>query len=1139
VRCQHDNPQGARFCEECATPLIRACSNCGTALSAAAKFCHACAHPTAADAGPPARSPDSYTPKHLAEKILTSKAALEGERKQVTVLFVDVAGFTAMSASLDPEDVHSIMRRAFELMLGEVHRYEGTINQFLGDGIMALFGAPVAHEDHARRAVFAAVGIRTALADYREQLRRERGITFEVKQGLNTGLVVVGSIGTDLRMDYTAVGDTTNVAARLQQAAASGQVLIAETVHRLVAGYCETRAIPDLRLKGKAEPVKAWEVVTARQARGRLDVERERGLTPLVGRDREIRQLEDCFDRARDGSGQVVFLVGEPGIGKSRLVHELRQRLGERAGWSEGRCLSFGRSIAFYPLVDLLRREFGIEDEDPEDAVVDKIERGMRVAGNDASVGVPFVRHLLGAGPMEAAVSQMDPQERRGELFQALRRYFLHASERKPRVILYEDIHWVDGATEEWLATMMDSVPASRTLHILTHRTDYVHPFGERSYYTRIGVGALSSADSLFVARAMLGGDDLPSAVRDAIPGRTDGNPFFIEEIVKSLQEGATVMPETVHDVITARVDRLPEAPKRTLQVASVIGREFGRRLLGRVVDAGAATDASLRELVRLELIYQKSVDPEVTYLFKHALTLEVAYGSLLLSQRKQLHDAIGAAVEVLYSDRVTEHVDILAHHFGAAEAWPKALAYRLRAAEKAATNFATREAIALYDQAEEAMVHLGSDVPVARRIAMHRARGDLYNLVSDFDRARTDAERAAALAREAGDRIAEGSAAVGMALSAFFAHRFDQALEDSARAISLGEVTGDPTVLAGGHLTTALVNEITGRLDEARPGFDRVIALSRSVRDVVDEAMALVFGAELNAWEGKHDEAARMYDQGIRVAREHGVLMPALEGMFMAGVNLTGRGDYDAALAVLQEGLALAQKVGDANYTPRSLNSLGWLYMECGAMDRAWELNQLAGKQSRERGDHEMIANAELNLADISMYRGDLTLAREMLESVERLIVDPANSGWMRWRYSLHWLASLADHALARGALDDARAHAERCLGDATRTRSQKYVAKANRTLAEIALARRQWAEAGAALRTALHIAESIHQPTQIWKAHVVRARVARAQGDGESALQAMQAAERVVVALKSGVHDPELRASLHVSVKVPDLRI
>jgi tetratricopeptide (TPR) repeat protein len=258
---------------------------------------------------------------------------------------------------------------------------------------------------------------------------------------------------------------------------------------------------------------------------------------------------------------------------------------------------------------------------------------------------------------------------------------------------------------------------------------------------------------------------------------------------------------------------------------------------------------------------------------------------------------------------------------------------------------------------------------------------------------------------------------------------------------------------------------------------------------------------------------------------------------MFMAGVNLTGRGDYDAALGLLQDGLALAQKVGDANYTPRSLNSLGWLYMECGALDRAWELNQLAATQSRQRGDHEMIANAELNLADILMHRGDLPLARELLESVERLIVDPVNSGWMRWRYSLHWLASLADHALARGAWDEARAHAERCLVDARRTRSQKYVAKASRTLAEIALARRQWAEAGAALRTAHHVAESIHQPTQIWKTHVVRARLARAQGDADSALQAMQAAERVVAALKSGVHDPELRAALHVSVKIPDL--
>ena len=412
TRCGHENPPAMRFCGQCGAALELSCPACHASNPPSNKFCGACGSALAPGPGAAAFvSPQSYTPRHLAETILKSRGALEGERKQVSVLFVDVAGFTAMSARLDPEEVHEIMRRAFELMLAEVHRYEGTVNQFLGDGIMALFGAPVAHEDHAQRAVYAAVGIRGALADYREALRRERGISFEVRQGLNTGLVVVGSIGSDLRMDYTAVGDTTNVAARLQQAAAAGQILIADAVHRLVAGYCETRAVPELRLKGKAEPLKAWDVLAARPARGRLDVERERGLTRLVGRAREIRQLEDAFERARAGRGQVVFLVGEPGIGKSRLVHELRERTRERAGWSEGRCVSFGRSMAFHPLVDLLRREFAIDDGDGEETVVQKIESGVRALGDDLGAGRPFVRHLLGVAPGDAAVEQMDPQE--------------------------------------------------------------------------------------------------------------------------------------------------------------------------------------------------------------------------------------------------------------------------------------------------------------------------------------------------------------------------------------------------------------------------------------------------------------------------------------------------------------------------------------------------------------------------------------------------------------------------------------------------------------------------------------------------------------------------------------------------------
>jgi class 3 adenylate cyclase len=309
-RCQHENSPRAKFCEECGGALIRTCAGCGAQVSPTAKFCPECAHPLEGSPGrqPPFGVPASYTPRHLAEKILVSRPALEGERKQVTILFVDASGFTALSERLDPEDVHQLMNRAFELMLAEVHRYEGTVNQFLGDGIMALFGAPIAHEDHARRAVHAALGIRKALEQYQDDLHRRRGITFQVRQGLNTGLVVVGSIGTDLRMDYTAVGDTTNVAARLVQAADPGRIVTSAATHRLVDGYFYTRSLGDLALKGKSAPQGAWEVIAARVSRTRLDVEAERGLTPFVGRERELDVLAERFQRARSGQGQMVFI---------------------------------------------------------------------------------------------------------------------------------------------------------------------------------------------------------------------------------------------------------------------------------------------------------------------------------------------------------------------------------------------------------------------------------------------------------------------------------------------------------------------------------------------------------------------------------------------------------------------------------------------------------------------------------------------------------------------------------------------------------------------------------------------------------------------------------------------------------------
>jgi class 3 adenylate cyclase len=666
------------------------------------------------------REPLSYTPKYLAEKILTSRAALAGERKQVTVLFCDLANSTALAARLGPETMHSLLNQFFELALSEVHHYEGTINQFLGDGFMALFGAPIAHEDHARRAVLAAMGIRRRLQAGPTPLGQQYGVEVTVRMGLNTGLVIVGAIGDNLRMDYTAVGDTTNVAARLQQTAMPGQMVISEVTHRLVAGYCTTQPLGELSLKGKDEPMHAWEVLAAQTARTRLEVEAERGLTPFVGRARELQLLVDCFAQAQAGHGQVVFLVGEAGLGKSRLLLEFRQRLGTDATWLEGHALSFGRSMAFHPVIDLLRRNFRIEEGDAEETMIEKIEQGVLRLGADLRPILPYLRALLAIDPGEVAIRTMDPQLRRAETFDALRRLLLRAAEVRPQVVVLEDLHWMDQATEAFLTFTADSIPTGRVLCLFTYRPGYVQPFGNRTYHTRLVLPILSTVDTVQMARAILVTEKLPEALQALIVQKAEGNPFFVEEVVKSLRETRTiqrqgdhyvlarpldeiVVPDTIQDVLMARIDRLEEAPKKTLQLASVIGREFTCRLLNRLTDIQERTEPYLQELKALELIYEQRLFPELAYMFKHALTQDVAYNSLLMQRRQELHRLIGQAIEELYADRLAEQYEVLAYHFAKGEEWVKALVYFCQAAEKAAHAFANREAVALYDQALEA----------------------------------------------------------------------------------------------------------------------------------------------------------------------------------------------------------------------------------------------------------------------------------------------------------------------------------------------------------------------------------------------------------------------------------------------------
>ena len=451
-RCQHENEAGAKFCEECAAPLARACARCGRQLSPTAKFCPECAHPTGVSVAPPPAqrfgSPESYTPKHLAERILTSKSALEAERKQVTVLFADLKGSMELLADRDPEEARKILDPVLELMMEAVHRYEGTVNQVMGDGIMALFGAPIAHEDHAVRACYAALRMQEAIRRYTEEMRRSLGIEVQIRVGLNSGEVVVRSIGSDLRMDYSAVGQTTHLAARMEQLAPSGTIRLTAEVLRLAEGFVQVTPLGPIPVKGVDEPVEVFELTGASAIRARLQAARARGFTRFVGRDAEMEQVRQAAEQARRGRGQIVAVVGDPGVGKSRLFYEFLQSH-HRVGWLvlEAGSVSYGKATAFLPLADLLRTYFRIEDRDDTRGVRAKVTGTVLTLDRALEDTLPAVTWVLDALPSEDPFFGLEPAQRRRRALDGVKRLLLRESQVQPLLLVFEDLHWVDAET--------------------------------------------------------------------------------------------------------------------------------------------------------------------------------------------------------------------------------------------------------------------------------------------------------------------------------------------------------------------------------------------------------------------------------------------------------------------------------------------------------------------------------------------------------------------------------------------------------------------------------------------------------------------------------------------------------------------
>jgi class 3 adenylate cyclase/tetratricopeptide (TPR) repeat protein len=727
-KCLFENRADAKFCLACGEKLSLHCPQCGKELPILAKFCDECGYDLSKPSEAPPldySSPQSYTPKFLAEKILTTRSAMEGERKLVTVLFADVANFTTLSEKLDPEEVHTIMDGCFKILMDEIHKYEGTINQFTGDGVMALFGAPIAHEDHAQRACYAALSSQKALAVYEEKVKREFGVEFKMRMGLNSGPVVVGSIGDDLRMDYTAVGDTTNLASRMESLAKPGSVLVSKGTHRLVKEYFEFHSLGQMEVKGKEEPQEAYELIRAGEVATRFGASVAKGLTRFVGRTSSMAALMECWEKAQSGSGQVVGIVGEAGVGKSRLLLEFRNNLPkDQFTYLEGRCLHFGGSMAYLPFLDILRSYFQIHEEDRE--VLRRKKMAERVAQLDEklkSILLPL-QDLLSLKVEDEGYLKLEPKQKRERIFEGLRDLFMRLSKESTLILAVEDLHWIDKTSEEFLDYLIGWLAHEKILLILLYRPEYTYKWGNKSYFNRIGVDQLSLKSSAELVQAILEGGEVASELRELILNRAARNPLFMEELTHTLLENGSIqikdhqyvltrksselqVPDTVQGIIAARMDRLEENLKRIMQVASVIGREFAFRILQTISGMREDLKAHLLNLQGLEFIYEKSLFPELEYIFKHALTQEVAYNSLLVKRRKEIHERIGKAIEELYPERLEEFYEMLAYHYSRGEVLEKASRYLKLSGNKATKSHSVWEAFSFYRNALETLNRL------------------------------------------------------------------------------------------------------------------------------------------------------------------------------------------------------------------------------------------------------------------------------------------------------------------------------------------------------------------------------------------------------------------------------------------------
>jgi len=906
--------------------------------------------------------PKALYPKHLADRILAARPSVEGERKQVTVIFADVTVFSSSSNKIDPEDELNYTGQCLSMIADEIHRYEGTITQFHADGVIAFFGAPIAHEYATQRSLYAALGIQQRLKSYADQLK-EQGVELEVRIGVNTGPIVITSIGNDLSIEYTSVGDTVSLASEMNHSAQAGTILASENTYGLTRDYFEYEPAGSVEIKGKRKPLKSYQVLGLGKARTRLRAAMSRGLTPLVGRERELELLLDAFERTKEGQGQALSIVGEAGVGKSRLLYEFKKEVANKdTMFLEGRCLPYSRGVAYHPISDCLKSTLDIREGDDDIRITEKVKHGLALIKLEEANTLPYLLELLSVKDTGIDSLSMSPEARRDRTMAAITRLTLKASEFRPLIVAIEDLHWVDKSTEETLKLWLNSISGARMLMIFTYRPDYLHTWGARSYHSQITLNKLSNRESLTMLSHILGTEEIDRDLQELVLKKTEGIPFFIEEFVRSLRDLGViertenkyyvnkdvkdlVIPGTIHEVIMARVDSLPQGAKGVLQAGSAIEREFSYELIRRVMSLPEMDLISHLSVLRdAELLYERGIFPKSTYVFKHALTREVVYDSILKNTRRRLHNEIGSAIEEIHKDKLDEYYAILAEHFIAGASYDKAVQY-CRLAEKKAVSTASFNDASTYAQRHVSCLEkLPQTEDVLIKIVDARTTLGLYwSQIQHHIEAKEAVEPVVELALKLGykRRISQVYSILGW-YSCWVEEDYPRAHRYLTDGLRIAEELNDLPSLAFANFWLGLVFAMNCEFEKASYDIGKALEINTAANSLWGIAvMKSVIAGWVYNWQGKINLGFKESYEALQTAEVSGDIHSKAYGYTHHGHSCYCKGSLREAEEYLVKGINFGDRINDPAISGGFRVFLGETYINMGKHVQAREVFQ------------------------------------------------------------------------------------------------------------------------------------------------------------------------------------------------------